>query len=72
MTAPKFIAALLRNEPPESSGARCCRCKRWTYAPVPVRYIERQSGPGVTLYACPAHAVELWAWATPEDDLGTT
>ncbi|MFE4594144.1 hypothetical protein [Streptomyces laurentii] len=44
---------------PTPSGATCCRCKRWTYAPVEVGYIERPSGPGVTLYACPSHAVSM-------------
>lgn len=43
--------------PTPAFGARCCRCRHWTFAPVPVRYIERASGPGVTLYACPRHAV---------------
>lgn len=31
----------------------CCRCERITVTPVAVRHIERTSGPGVTLYACP-------------------
>ncbi len=31
----------------------CCRCERMTVAPVAVRHIERASGPGVTVYACP-------------------
>ncbi|GAA2781686.1 hypothetical protein GCM10019017_28280 [Streptomyces showdoensis] len=44
---------------PAPSGAVCCRCKRWTYAPMEVGYIERASGAGVTLYACPAHAAAM-------------
>ncbi|WP_338684809.1 hypothetical protein QD712_30200 [Streptomyces acidiscabies] len=43
----------LTGEPPASFGAHCCRCERWTLAPVICREIERMSGPGVTLYACP-------------------
>jgi hypothetical protein len=31
----------------------CCRCQRESEAAVPVRDIERVSGPGFTLYACP-------------------
>lgn len=44
---------------PVRRGALCCRCKRWTYAPVEVGYIERQSGPGVALWGCPSHAVAM-------------
>ena len=40
-------------------GAVCCRCHSWTTTPVAVRWIERVSGPGVTLYACPEHAPAL-------------
>ncbi|MER0481567.1 hypothetical protein ABR737_25065 [Streptomyces sp. Edi2] len=36
--------------------AACLHCHRETVAPVAVGYIERVSGPGVTLYACPDHA----------------
>ncbi len=36
------------------TGALCCHCRKWTSAPVEVRYVERTSGPGVALYACPA------------------
>ncbi|MGW3951178.1 hypothetical protein ACWEKM_09595 [Streptomyces sp. NPDC004752] len=68
MTAAMYIAAL-SGSAPEPHGAACCRCRQWTYAPVPVRYIERQSGPGATLYACPSHAVALGAGPTPEDEL---
>jgi hypothetical protein len=35
------------------SAAVCCRCERLALAPVAVRYVERVSGPGRTLYACP-------------------
>lgn len=52
MTRDALTAALT-----PASGARCCRCRNWTTAPVPVRYIERASGPGMILYACPSHAV---------------
>lgn len=41
------------------SAAVCCRCKRLTFAPVAVRYVERVSGPGRTLYACPDCAPHL-------------
>ncbi|AJC60162.1 hypothetical protein [Streptomyces sp. 769] len=41
------------------SGAVCCRCGRPTLAPVAVRYVERASGPGVTVYACPDCAPRL-------------
>ncbi|MEJ8653858.1 hypothetical protein WKI65_38930 [Streptomyces sp. MS1.AVA.3] len=33
--------------------ADCLLCKRTTEAPVAVGYVERVSGPGVMLYACP-------------------
>lgn len=33
--------------------AVCLLCTRETVAPVAVGHIERVSGPGVTLYACP-------------------
>lgn len=33
--------------------AVCVLCKRETVAAVAVRHIERASGPGVTVYACP-------------------
>lgn len=73
MTAPRFVAALVGSESlPEPSGAVCCRCHQWTYAPVAVRYIERPSGPGVTLYACPSHATEFPHGPTPgELEAGT-
>jgi hypothetical protein len=31
----------------------CCQCQRATEAAVPVRDVERQSGAGWSLYACP-------------------
>ncbi|MEU3396683.1 hypothetical protein [Streptomyces filamentosus] len=46
--------ALAAESAPARRGALCCRCKRWTYAPVEVGYIERQSGPGVVLWGCPS------------------
>lgn len=54
MTADGLTAEL-----PPTRAAHCCRCERWTGTPVEVRYIERASGPGVTLYACPDHAQDL-------------
>ncbi|MFJ9161193.1 hypothetical protein ACIRPS_30835 [Streptomyces griseoviridis] len=39
--------------------ALCVKCKALTRAPIPVRYIQSNSGPGTTLYACPDHAAEL-------------
>ncbi|MGW1835815.1 hypothetical protein [Streptomyces sp. NPDC002067] len=39
--------------------ALCVKCRKETTAPVPVRRIERSSGPGATLWACPAHAPDL-------------
>lgn len=44
---------------PTVTGALCCRCKRWTYAPVEVGYHERISGAPVVLYGCPSHAVAM-------------
>lgn len=58
MNAAQIKAALV-SPSPDPSGATCCRCGRWTYLPVPVRYIPRPSSAGVTLYACPDHAVPL-------------
>ncbi|MFM9445035.1 hypothetical protein [Streptomyces acidiscabies] len=43
----------LTGELPAPFGAVCCHCERWSAAAIPCRYIERASGPGVTLYACP-------------------
>lgn len=45
----------------------CCRCGRETAAPVGVRYIERASGPGVTLYACPDCAPHLTPGPLPAE-----
>ncbi|MEV7278132.1 hypothetical protein [Streptomyces sp. NPDC093111] len=60
MTPARIVAALLGStHAPELTGAMCSRCHHWTAAPVPVRYVERVSGPGVTLYACPSHAVAM-------------
>ncbi|MGW6458975.1 hypothetical protein ACWF94_24165 [Streptomyces sp. NPDC055078] len=47
------------SDPTPAPGAYCCVCKKWTSAPMPVRHIERASGPPVTLYACPRHVVGL-------------
>lgn len=70
MTRDEQIAALTAEPSPAPTGARCCRCRNWTYAPVSVRWIERGSGgAGITLYACPTHAVALNAGPTPGDVL---
>ncbi|MGW1280111.1 hypothetical protein ACWD4V_24585 [Streptomyces tsukubensis] len=45
--------------PPPARNAICCDCGRPTYAPVPVRHIERGSGPGYTVYACPRCAPDV-------------
>ncbi|MGW2425089.1 hypothetical protein ACWC0C_38610 [Streptomyces sp. NPDC001709] len=47
--------------------ALCVECKTLTRAPIPVRWIQSNSGPGTTLYACPEHAVKLGAGPTPDD-----
>ncbi|MFB6535086.1 MULTISPECIES: hypothetical protein [Streptomyces] len=49
------------------SVALCIKCHKLTDAPVAVRWIESDSGPGATLYACPEHAVQLGAGPTPDD-----
>ncbi len=49
--------------------ALCVKCHTLTTAPMAVRWIQSNSGPGTTLYACPAHAVELGAGPTPGDEL---
>ncbi|MFF2507086.1 hypothetical protein ACFVTY_27480 [Streptomyces sp. NPDC058067] len=51
--------------------ALCVECKTLTHAPIPVRYIQSNSGPGTTLYACPEHAVKLGAGPTPDDVIST-
>ncbi|WP_416970380.1 hypothetical protein [Streptomyces sp. 4F14] len=43
----------LTDELPAPFRAECCQCGRWSAAAIACRYIERASGPGVTLYACP-------------------
>lgn len=49
----------------------CVECKTLTRAPIPVRYIESNSGPGTTLYACPNCAPKLGAGPTPDDEIST-
>lgn len=49
----------LTSELPPAHSAPCCRCGRWTVAGVLIRHIERASGPGVALYACPEHALDM-------------
>ncbi|MFC7817316.1 hypothetical protein ACFUTR_22065 [Streptomyces sp. NPDC057367] len=39
--------------------ALCVVCKTDTKAPVPIRDIPSTSGPGMTLYACPEHVVDV-------------
>lgn len=39
--------------------AWCVTCRTLTNAPLPVRWIESDCGPGTTLWACPTHAAEL-------------
>ncbi|MFE6225740.1 hypothetical protein [Streptomyces sp. NPDC057854] len=51
--------ALTTAPAPAPFGAYCVRCKRWTWAPVEVGYVERQSGPGFVLWGCPSHAVAM-------------
>lgn len=38
---------------PSSSSRVCCRCERESEGAVPVRDVERVSGPDFTLFACP-------------------
>ncbi|MFJ1549510.1 hypothetical protein [Streptomyces sp. NPDC088246] len=49
--------------------ALCVECHEVTRAPIPVRWMQSNSGPGTTIYACPEHAVKLGAGPTPEDEL---
>ncbi|MBC3987806.1 hypothetical protein H8N00_02560 [Streptomyces sp. AC563] len=49
---PEWLSA----DPPGPHSAVCVHCRRLTFAPVEVRYIESMSGPGIVLYACPEHA----------------
>ena len=68
MTAARYIAALREAKPAVApSGALCCHCQRLTYAPVTIGYIQRPSGPGVTLYACPDHVTESAPGPIPDD-----
>jgi len=59
----------LTAEPPAPFVAVCCRCERWSSAAIPCRYIERASGPGVTLYACPDCVVIVGVGAVADDVL---
>jgi hypothetical protein len=49
------------------TAAICCRCNRDTAAPIAVRYIERPSGPGVPVYACPDCAPKINHRPHPDD-----
>lgn len=44
---------------PVATVALCVKCRKPTNAPMPVRWIESNCGPGTTLWACPTHVVEL-------------
>ncbi|MFJ6573131.1 hypothetical protein ACIQNU_37555 [Streptomyces sp. NPDC091292] len=54
---------------PAVTVALCVECRTLTNAPVAVRWIHSDSGPGTTLYACPQHAMKQGAGPTPEDEL---
>ncbi|MFE3946052.1 hypothetical protein ACFXPV_29980 [Streptomyces sp. NPDC059118] len=64
MTADELLSEFLAGRV-----ALCIECRELTRAPIPVRWIQSNSGPGTTLYACPDHAVTLGAGPTPEDVL---
>ncbi|MGW6389506.1 hypothetical protein ACWFR1_03165 [Streptomyces sp. NPDC055103] len=49
----------LTNPLPRVNVALCVKCHTLTETPVPVRWIQSNSGPGTTLYACPDHWEEL-------------
>jgi len=62
----------LTSEPPSPFEAPCCRCERWTGAAVACRFIERASGPGVTLYACPDCVLTVGVGPTTDDVIHST
>ncbi len=68
MTAAEFVSAMA-DPIPAPRRAVCCRCRNWTYAPIPVRCVPCPSGAGITLYACPSHAVFFGVGPTPEDEM---
>ncbi|HEY8977995.1 MAG TPA: hypothetical protein VIU15_00240 [Streptomyces sp.] len=49
--------------------APCCHCGRWSSAAIACRHIERASGPGFTLYACPDCVVIVGVGAVADDVL---
>ena len=55
------------DEWPQGFTAFCCQCARRTRAPIQVRYIERPSGPGVAVYACPECAPHLSPGPSPDE-----
>jgi len=57
----------LTAEPPAPFGAVCCRCERWSSAAIACRHIERASGAGLTLYACPDCVVIVGVGAVADD-----
>lgn len=44
---------------PDVEVALCVGCERNTTVPLPVRWVRSTSGPGATLYGCPACAPRL-------------
>lgn len=62
---------VLTGPAPQTSTAICCRCGRVTGAPVAVRWIQSDSGPGVVLYSCPECAPQLVLGPTPGDVIRT-
>lgn len=54
-------------ESPAVTVALCVSCEKLTSAPVAVRWIESTSGPGTTLWACPAHALHLTPGPIPDE-----
>lgn len=52
---------------PDVTVALCVSCEALTTAPIAVRWIESNSGPGTTLYACPHHAAELIPGPMPDE-----
>ncbi len=63
------MTAAEHTEPPAGTRAVCCACGRYTSAAVPVRYVERPSGPGLTLYACPDCAPKITPGQYRERDM---
>ncbi|MGW4205203.1 hypothetical protein [Streptomyces sp. NPDC004726] len=62
-----MTAESLTTELPPAHSALCCLCGRYTTAPVVVRYVERSSGPGLIVYACPEDAMALAPGPGPDE-----